>query len=766
MPKLDPIARDLVAAALELHRRRLWREVPADASFLIRVPGEDAPLVATIMGHLGSDYGLFLARGEDAFAQTLAMSTAVGDRPPAAVDRISMLSITVEPLSGIPIDQRGLLNDAGFQVLHDGLAPSAFVKPPHRRGRLPNREERRLLLASVHAVLAVHAVGDFQPRPLDARRRRIFEIVVEGEGRDAHVSSHVVPWPTATAASKTPAVAAFGTIDRGLPRLDERWLATWVPTLISLEDGDDAPSAVLFIVVDEASGRVIGAEPFSSGDVAQAAAALEKLFRGETPDRRLGLPREIAFAAEDLRDGLRDALHRLGIAASFEPEPPALLAAIDSLEAKFEEIARESAKEQRSVERMPTTLHEWKEADRVFLERLLLDVCGQQPPPERALARFFGSHAIGEEVVNELHRLLPMAGFMEWFFADYRATVKSPTYFERKLRRRKTTPLERILIEARISARFSFFRIVATAPGATLEIEDLLTGTRATIHDRALSGCDIEGFYVLLRLVRLGEWDTCVVAGPPVKAMEFNAAMHLLEAHGVELTPEGLRRSAHLTGRLWALHLERTRHPTVPTFCNTDGEPLEPQTATFRVMEVGTLQAALRARKEVDFDELAGSATWLRLGGPAPGFGENTVLGRIELLDDRLVLEVNSRARLKRARQWIERIPGVRFERSTTHEVAGGKTPLDDRLKSPVTVAALKPDERAALEKMLREANRRWLDTPVPILRNLTPRAACATPDGRRRVAILIRTMPDIVVPGGSIPPPREELLRELGLDG
>jgi hypothetical protein len=190
----DPVARALVESSLELHRRRLWQEVPGDAPFLIRVPGEEAPLVATIMGHLGSDYGLFLARGEDAFAQTVAIHRERGQRTDA-LELLSVLSVCIDPIGDIPPDHRGLLHDAGFHPSHDGLAPLALAKPAHRRPRTPNRAESRLLLTSLRAILAVHAAGELEPKSLDSRRKRVFEIVVEGEGRDARFHSHIASWP-------------------------------------------------------------------------------------------------------------------------------------------------------------------------------------------------------------------------------------------------------------------------------------------------------------------------------------------------------------------------------------------------------------------------------------------------------------------------------------------------------------------------------------------------------------------------------------------
>lgn len=56
------------------------------------------------------------------------------------------------------------------------------------------------------------------------------------------------------------------------------------------------------------------------------------------------------------------------------------------------------------------------------------------------------------------------------------------------------------------------------------------------------------------------------------------------------------------------------------------------------------------------------------------------------------------------------------------------------------------------------------VDDSGPLLSGLTPRQACATEDERRRVARLIRTMPAVLASGGNIDPPRQRLMRELGL--
>jgi hypothetical protein len=71
---------------------------------------------------------------------------------------------------------------------------------------------------------------------------------------------------------------------------------------------------------------------------------------------------------------------------------------------------------------------------------------------------------------------------------------------------------------------------------------------------------------------------------------------------------------------------------------------------------------------------------------------------------------------------------------------------------------------RKVMEESILKSNMAWLDQPIPLLNGLTPRQACATEDGRRRVARLIRTMPAVLASGGNIEPPRQWLMRELGL--
>ncbi len=635
MPKPDAAAAALIKAALDLHARRLWLHVPADAPFLLRLPGHDLPLAASIMGHNGSDHGLFVARGERAF-ETLLRIFEAGAGPDADLAGTPILGVTVQPLGQIEPPLRGLVTAAGLQLRRESLAPMAMSFVAERGARSANRSEVKLLLACVRGVLAAHDAGAFQPPSLDRRRRRIFEITLEEPTPlipDTRVRTRVVAWP------RTP---------RAAPRR--------------------APA------------------PFTI----------------------------LAGSAAPLDQGT-----------------------------------------------LPVTLAGWKEADRVVTERLVDEATAADLVSKRMLARYFGSFARAKEVLEQCDRLQPLAGFMEWVIADYFTGHGRPTLVEARLQDPATTVVERAVCRARVEARQSIYRVDATRPGDSFDVEDILSGERATVHDGALSGCKIRDLFLPLRLMRVDRWDFCAVTGPPLSIMDVDRVLQRLESLGADLSPGCLRRLPHLIGRLWEFALPGQQAP--PTLCNTDGDLLEFHTATFRVGDAEALRAALDARKDLESDG-AGDWQWLRPGGPVPGLGDNTILGRLQLLGDRLVLEVNSGKRLARARKWLERLPGVRFEQATLRALDAEQA-LDDRLPAPPEKPP-SPELLAEIRRMHDKALRRWLDTPIPALGNRTPREACRTVEGRRHVALLVRTMPPAMIEGGTIPAPREMLMRELGIEG
>ena len=75
------------------------------------------------------------------------------------------------------------------------------------------------------------------------------------------------------------------------------------------------------------------------------------------------------------------------------------------------------------------------------------------------------------------------------------------------------------------------------------------------------------------------------------------------------------------------------------------------------------------------------------------------------------------------------------------------------------------PELTSHLQESFRQHYMGWLDSPLPMLGGKTPRQMCKTEAGRKKVAMVIRTIPNPVGNQGvAIDVPRDEMLRELGL--
>lgn len=765
----DPLARAFVDAAVDLHRRRLWRELDDTAPILIRHPDEQHAFAAMILGGDDSGIELMLFRGEHALAD-LTTPPLDDDDDNDVDDPSSALTVRMSPIADLLSDDRQILTDARFHVGHDGLAPCAMSKPPLRSPRLPNRTELRLIADCARAILAVDAKGELRPKRWNPRRKQILEIVIEPGSHGKSASARMVPCPRSSTADATRRAGASAPKLAELPRTGERWIAGFVDVPPNVPSRHHFGERV-FLVIDAAQDDVVilsrvaraaqGAAA-SEESLAIAETAIEQAFRGHGVRERVGLPGEIVFTSEVLVSTAGNTVRELGVSLSVAPEgADRLRHAIESLAEVIGTIPGIGGDAEEKA--LPSTLEEWKQADREFLEQTLADVEEFAPPPRRAFHRYFGSEALTRDVLHDLEGLQPIAGFMEWYFADYRASSRAKTYFERLLEDAPISPVDRLLIEARQRCRFSIYRVDLTQPGATLGVEDVLTGERLTIHDASLSGCQLEGMCIALRVIRLGEWDTCAVCSPPMSPLDLDLALRDLHDRRVEWSPEGFRRDAHVVGRFWARELEQRRQPRQLQLSNTDGDPLRLQTATFQVEDTAKIEAALRERRDVEFDATARTWFWSRPGGHARGVGETTLLGRIQLIGEELLLEVNSDQRLARARTWVDRIPGVRFVGTRVQELDQTPVPKDDR--DDRAGEPLDEEIRAKIVEAQRRHYRRWLDLRIPALGNRTPREACATEEGRRLVGVLIRTMPSSTIPGGTIPPPRAELLRELGLE-
>jgi hypothetical protein len=273
------------------------------------------------------------------------------------------------------------------------------------------------------------------------------------------------------------------------------------------------------------------------------------------------------------------------------------------------------------------------------------------------------------------------------------------------------------------------------------------------------------GLFLAARVFPAGRFHLVELAGPPLGAGMGRDAVEYLQSCGMTFTPEGLCQKAHMFGWLWQWMDQWQAARKSSRLCNTDGEKFLWHTASFSVENPDAVRKMLMQREDIECDEEADELVWNKQTSPdKKAMGDTITLGRIEFVGDELVVTVNSAQRFSRARQWLEKLPGVVFKSVATRrwDEAEKDRPLDERIAKAEPVE-MTPELKAALQERMDKYYRGWIDESLPILGGKTPRQACRTEVGRQQVTMLIRTMPD-PMGSASIGAPREAMLRELGL--
>jgi hypothetical protein len=415
---------------------------------------------------------------------------------------------------------------------------------------------------------------------------------------------------------------------------------------------------------------------------------------------------------------------------------------------------------------VPDDLAGWKEVDGRLTKRFVDQMDEAWFWSARALKGYFGDEdARALLVANEA--LAVAQAYTTWAMLDYRPSRNGKTHAERMLAEGLPEP-EAMLLRARIESYPSLYRVAGhDAKAGTIALEDVLLGGAVTVYDHLFSENIDDGVLVAARVFPAGRFHFFDPAGPPLGAMMGGDAAEFLQKRGLNFTKEGLRQGAYLFGWLWGWldRWEKNRKP--PRLCNTDGDELLWHTASFSVADPQRVRAILAGREDIDYDQSEDEYSWIRDAKDNPKvLGDVLRLGRIEFVGDELILTVNSAKRFTSGRKWLEKLPGVTFRNVTTRQMdePAKDRPLDDRISKPQPVE-MTPEMTVYVQEMMNKHYMGWLDTPLPALEGKTPRYACRTPDGRRQVAMLIRTTPDPMGPA-PVRVPREAMLRELGLAG
>jgi len=317
-------------------------------------------------------------------------------------------------------------------------------------------------------------------------------------------------------------------------------------------------------------------------------------------------------------------------------------------------------------------------------------------------------------------------------------------------------------LEAALATTFSFHEVVATRPGHSLQLHDLLTGTEQAVTEREASQYVQAGDILFARIVRLGS--LAVIDGcsptviPPIEKAPILDLRNFMRRQPLDTDLDRLRECRFELLDTYHEITERLHQPAMPELTNTDGDPFRFHTLTFEIDSPRTAFDALKdlaldtgedeLLQDADLDEQGALARvefpWLQRGNKQHGHWDNTVQGHITIDGDRLTAEVNSETRAEAFRELVEqRLGDAARHRGTT--VQSPTAALDD-VDPDVEAAAAQsqaelledPAVRQAVGDMLEKHYASWPDERMPALDNRTPREAVEDADGREMVEALL----------------------------
>lgn len=321
------------------------------------------------------------------------------------------------------------------------------------------------------------------------------------------------------------------------------------------------------------------------------------------------------------------------------------------------------------------------------------------------------------------------------------------------------------ILEAGNRPAFAFYEIRDVVPGQGFLLRNVLTEMEYEVTERSGSQGAQRGNIIFGALYEVnGKYQSLAMSPyllPPlaIQALIDVRKNFLKHIKTKKLTDTDMSEfDTELRGVYFSL-LEPILNPQMPTLCNTDGDPLVPQTLHFEITDPEGAFLALKsvAAGIVTEEELRSNAKlkggriyeveipWFKKTKTASHPGSNTVLGTIKINGNKLTAEVNSNKRATAIKKKIVTALAseARFKAKVIETVEGniGRTPSESRVKSSaIPFDQLPPEALEAVRKMADAHWTKWFDDKIPALNGKTPKQAAKTKEGRELLEALLNS--------------------------
>lgn len=332
-------------------------------------------------------------------------------------------------------------------------------------------------------------------------------------------------------------------------------------------------------------------------------------------------------------------------------------------------------------------------------------------------------------------------------------------FLEEKARR--LSELERLILEQSVSQPTSFYEVLQCEPGRGMRLRDVLIGGETEVEEHSGSRFVQPGDLAYARVCRLPDVATLTCMAPHgipprMKAEVIMLRVWLRQKAAKQNREPGIDDLFRYADRIRSTYLSlRDSLHAPPRLANTDGDPLEFHTLTFRV---GSAQVAFDALAplawgwskeelledaEIDADGTLRRVAidWVKKGNKMHEHWDNTILGHMKIAERSLVVDVNSAERAARIREEINERLGMMAVHLGTRVRTPEQIVKEAHQDEPAEAMAEQadtPELNEMTQAFMQTEMEAWVYKRIPILGGRTPMEAVADPDAREIVESLL----------------------------
>ncbi len=354
--------------------------------------------------------------------------------------------------------------------------------------------------------------------------------------------------------------------------------------------------------------------------------------------------------------------------------------------------------------------------------------------------------------------------------------------------------LEQRLASTLCRTPYSFYSVIEVQPGTSMGLRNILTGQQVTVLELQASRVVKPSQILFTRVIEMDGIALMVGCAPlPLSPRRHHVILDLRTqlAQDFELAPSAMltediltRVSNELREFYFDMAFSEEPERTIEML-NSDGEPLLPTKVYFTLQ--CTPQEAFSALKDLALDNAeqadgarydsagnlqAVNVSWFRDSDAADPTAGYITLGCLRIDGEALTAEVDSQARAARIRGEIERrLVGKTLFQSMSSQPLN----TDPRHKQPADPGAAQraarseelrndPRAQAIVKQMIAKHYATWIDTPLKVLKGLSPRQAASTQEGREHLEVILLEMSQLGDNDPLLRPDLDKIRRDLGM--